>query len=242
MLAPTTERRRQRRIDAGTIRATSRDVAAMSWVVEMHGLPLDVLRTVAGGMSDAAGRQMLRRWRTAGWVETGHIGSPPMWIWATRLGVERFGRHPYNVSAPSVTRVAHLREVALVRLWIERRVASRNVVWRSERELRWELAASRGSSAARAHLVDGVFEYDSRDGSERIQDAVEVELSPKPFDVVVQNMHTAGQYAHVLWFVNDRTRPIVERARQPGVYASHRKIEIVHLDRVHSELQEGGST
>ena len=207
---------RRRRADAGQVRATERDALGMSWVVEQYGMPLDLLRKLLG-TTDGATRQVLMRWRRAGWVETGQRGAGPSWVWATAAGIEAFGRHPYEPHTPSSARVAHHRAVVAVRLRIEDRWAEKAVTWRSEREMRWELGQYKGSDAQREHLADGEIDYDATSGA-RVRAGIEVELSQKPFGQLRSNM-VAGLdkartgYVQTWWFVNDRTRALVERAK-----------------------------
>jgi len=204
---------RRRRADAGQVRATARDAVALSWVVEMYGMPLDLLRRLTG-TSEGAMRQLLWRWRRAGWVESGQLGAGPSWVWATRLGIEQFGRHPYDPHRPSVAKVAHHRAVAAVRLLEESRRRDAGFAWESERELRYLLGQRRGSDAQREHLVDGIGEWDAPDGS-RIRFGYEIELSPKPVGQLKNNILAGldmGGLVQVAWFVTDRTRALVERA------------------------------
>jgi hypothetical protein len=98
---PEQGRTRARRVDAGQPRATERDALGMSWVVEMVGMPLDLLKVAVGGMSEPASRKMIRRWRLAGWVETRKLDAGPLWVVASRLGIQMFGRHAYDARPPS---------------------------------------------------------------------------------------------------------------------------------------------
>lgn len=238
MTAVPEERTRRRRADAGVVRATERDVLGMSWVVEMGGMPFDLLQRVLGAPSYSALQNVVSRWRRAGWVETARLGPGPQWCWATRAGIERFGRHPYAPTPMSVTRIAHTREVIQVRRVLERRFRDQDFVWHSERELRWQLGTEIGSNAARQHLPDGVFEIVTPDG-EPHREAVEVELTPKSVQRVQANMtaSAAGVDAAV-WVVSDRALPVVRRACDPGSFRVHERVLIVPLSRIYEELGE----
>jgi hypothetical protein len=217
----TDERPRTRapRADAGTVRATERDALAMSWVVEMYGMPVDLVGRLTGA-SEAAVRQLLWRWRRAGWVETAKLTGGPQWVWATALGVELFGRRPYAVGRPSAQRLAHMRAVIETRLWVEHKYELRNPEWRSERELRWELGTRVGSSAARAHMPDAEIEWDTTKEGLRSRLAVEVEVTPKGVERTVailrelfhDDKRPGGAYRQVVYVVSGRARPVVERA------------------------------
>ena len=240
---------RARRSDAGQPRATERDALGMSWVVEMAGMPLDLLKVATGGMSEPASRKMIRRWRMAGWAETRKLDSGPIWIIATRLGVEMFGRHAYDVRPPSLGKLDHLRQTIAVRIWFERQIAAdgADARWVSERELRWEMAeaikdvapANRAAyaSAVRSHVVDGVVEY-LEDGKP-VRMAVEVELSPKAIDVLIANM-ARGADTHTLahWFVNDRTRALVERAKADPRVTRAERVRVREMDDVYRLIEE----
>lgn len=237
-------------MDAGQPRATERDALGMSWVVEMVGMPLDLLKVAVGGMSEPASRKMIRRWRIAGWVETRKLDAGPLWVVGTRVGIQTFGRHAYDVRPPSVGKLDHLRQTIAVRLWFERRFAELCMEgrrWVSERELHWEMADhlkdiapdKRGAYAAavRRHVVDGVIEHLDQDGKP-VRNAVEVELSPKAIDVLVRNMSAdADTHPVTYWFVNDRTRALVEKAKKdPRVRAD--RVEIREMDDVYRLIEE----
>lgn len=210
---------RRRRADAGVVRPTPRDARCMSWVVEQYGMPLDLLVQVAG-TTEGAVRNMIARWRRAGWVESGQLGDwpPVMWVWATDLGCEVFGRRPYTASRPSAARIAHHRAVIETRLYLEQRLGDRLTEWRSERELRWELGALKGSAGQREHLPDGTAEFTSNDPTGLGLFVVEVEISPKSAERL-KDIITGlfGRYRepwqHIVYFVTPRTAPLVGRAR-----------------------------
>ncbi|MBX5446664.1 hypothetical protein [Sphaerobacter sp.] len=208
-----TPRQRRGRVDAGRPRATARDVLGMSWVVEMYGMPFDLLRRLVG-TSDGATRQMIYRWRRAGWVSTEYFGGP-MWLWATRAGIERFGRYPYQERPPSQARLEHTRAVIETRLRLEERYADRELSWVSERALRYELGSRLGSAAQRQHVPDAVIEYIavSTEGVPfQRRAAVEVELTPKSearAEEIVGRLKQDG-YDEVLYVVSRRARPLMQ--------------------------------
>lgn len=211
MTAP--DQGRKRRADAGQVRATERDVLGMFWVVEMYGMPLDLLRRLLG-TSEGAVRNMIARWRRAGWAESGKVDAGPMWVWATRLGAERFGRYPYAYNVPGASRTPHIRAVIRTRMALE--AGTSEPYWRSERELRYVEGTAVGAPGQRRHFADGELEYSDSQGN-RLRLLVEVEITPKPFErvksIMTQVLTAAGRGGQVLYMVNARTRPLVERAR-----------------------------
>jgi hypothetical protein len=222
--------RREQRADAGTVRATARDADAMSWVVEMYGMPLDLLRR-RYEMSDSTARNMISRWRRAGWVETGSFGdmyvpgqvrtTGAMWIWATSIGIERFGAHPYAAAAPSAARVRHIRAAIVSRMYLERQAEGVDPRWVSERDLRWQVGRLKGAEAARVHMPDAEVEFNAPDGIRRRQ-AIEVELTPKTVirtlaimqQLISEGIGLDGAYRSVQYLVSREARPVVERAKQ----------------------------
>lgn len=226
---------RRRRIDAGVIRATERDVRGMAWVVEMAAMPFDLLQRVLGAGSYSVLQNVVSRWRRAGWARTARLGPGPQWCWATRDGIRRFGRHEYAEREPNAGRLEHLRAVVEFRMWIEDRRRDDDPEWVSERELRWEQGTRRGSDAARLRLPDGVVQWTASNGA-RVSAAVEVELSPKPFELVRDNMANGlAQHRQVVWVVTPRTRSLVLRARDEQGEAAAR-VQLVELDTVRRDL------
>lgn len=223
------------RADAGTVRATERDIRAMSWVVEMYALPVDVIQRLTGA-SDGAVRQMLFRWRKerSKWADTVRMGAGPLWVYALPAGIELFGRHTYAPNVPSAARLRHHRAVALTRLRFEERYADQDSSWRSEREIRWELGQRRGAEAARGHVPDAELEFTSNDGT-RVMRAVEVELTPKSVDrtksIMTQLLGDGimgTPYKQVIYVATPEARPVVERAKELLGQASSR-IQVTDL-------------
>lgn len=204
----------RRRADAGIVRATPRDVTGLSWVIEMYGMPFDLIKRQLAIPSDSAARNLVSRWRHAGWVESAQLGGGPFWVWATAEGIAVFGERPYKVNRPSAARVAHHRAVIEARLSLEQEYAGRQPVWVSERELRYELGRQLGSEGVREHTVDGVIEADDdKDPRVRRRIGVEVELSPKALGRLVTNMALgAEKYDRVLWLVAPEVHELVEHA------------------------------
>ena len=213
----TAEPTRTRRADAGTVRATDRDIEALGWVVEMYGMPLDLLKR-RWSMTDSAARNMVHRWRRAGWVDTLSFGANGFWCWATKAGIEQFGERPYAANTLAAARLRHIRAVIVARMQLEEEYAPTEPTWRSERELRWELGQLRGSDAQRFHVPDG--EIVGTRGELRLRGAVEVELTAKAThrttqimrQVVTEGLDGNG-YRTVIYLCPPEVLPLVLRAR-----------------------------
>jgi hypothetical protein len=85
---------RKPRHDKGTIKANDRDIYVLTWVANMYAVPfhivLDLAREQPGpgakpdGISVSAVRQIVDRWRRAGWVGYQQfLANEPPWIWMT---------------------------------------------------------------------------------------------------------------------------------------------------------------
>src|SRR5690606_12558344 len=178
--------------------------------------------------------------RRAGWVNTEHLGGP-MWLWATRAGIERFGRYPYQERPPSQARIEHTRAVIETRLRLEERYAGRELSWVSERALRYELGAQLGSAAQRRHVPDAVIEYIavSTDGVPfQRRAAVEVELTPKSETRAeeILGQLTQDGYDEVLYIVSRRARPLMQHV----IEKKRRLLPRGVMDRVRLiDLEEG---
>lgn len=206
---------RRRRADAGTVRATARDVKCLTWVVEMDGMPVDLLARLSGA-SESAVRNMLARWRRAGWIETGHIDAGPMWAWATREGIERYGAAAYVVRPPSAARAAHTRAVIVARMQVEQVTPSAQ--WRSERSLR----QGAGGVGRSGHVPDAVVTVPVG-GGELTETALEVELTRKPAArikaIMTEVLEPRGErgglgFTSMVYMAPAELLPVLERVRE----------------------------
>lgn len=206
------------RSDAGEIRLTDRDVAALLLVGEMYGVQADLLEAVLS-TTPAAVRQVAMRWRRAGLVETGRLGFGPGWCWLTKKGLQWCGLD-YTPRRPTLSRLAHLRAGVAVRLTLEAWPTYRTTgaSWRSERRLRALHGSgpgggrSSGGVGRRGHVPDGeILWLGSTDPSQSGGPvaaglvgqvwAVEVELTPKAGN------RTAGVMAELLGRTADYGEP-----------------------------------
>ncbi|HEV2375784.1 MAG TPA: hypothetical protein VGS19_26910, partial [Streptosporangiaceae bacterium] len=98
-----------RRADAGSVRLSGRDVSGLVWCADMYGAPYDMIAAYLGVRPDRL-RGIVARWRAAGYVATGRLGTGPPWCWLTRAGLAVTGQH-YTPTRPAAARLAHLRAV-----------------------------------------------------------------------------------------------------------------------------------
>jgi hypothetical protein len=121
----------------------------------------------------------------------------------------------YPARPPSLSRLAHIRAVLAVRLWLESGQAYRDgqAWWRSERNIRSALPSNAGA----AHLADAEMQWPSLDRAPFAGQtwAVEVELTPKPAARTTRIMNgllSRRGYAQVVYLASPAARPVVGRA------------------------------
>ncbi len=107
-------------------------------------------------------RAVVARWRHAGYAAAGTLGPGPAWCWLTSAGMSVTGLG-YPAGRPAVSRLAHIRAVLAVRLWLEAGQAYREgrAWWRSERRIR----AAIGGRVGTAHIPDAEVHWPSLDAS-----------------------------------------------------------------------------
>ncbi len=178
MPAARTTHPAQRRADAGRIKLTDRDITGLTLLADQYGAPADLL-AAALDVTEERLRGILARWRHAGWAQTEALGRGPAWCWLTPAGMRLLGL-PYAAREPSVTRLAHIRAVLAVRLWLQSGQAYQEgkAWWRSERRIR----AAAGGRVGIAHLPDAEVHWPSLDRAPYAGQiwAIEAELTPKP--------------------------------------------------------------
>ena len=168
-----------RRSDAGTIKLTDRDITGLTLCRRPVRRPASTCSPPPWTCSPERLRGILARWRHAGWAETGALGKGPAWCWLTPAGMRLLGL-PYSAREPSVVRLAHIRAVLAVRLWLQSGQAYQEgrAWWRSERRIR----AAAGGRVGIAHVPDAEIHWPSLDGAPYAGQiwAIEAELTPKP--------------------------------------------------------------
>jgi hypothetical protein len=106
-----------RRLDAGEVRVSGRDISGLMLCGEMYGAPDDLLAAYLNVQPDRL-RGIVARWRAAGYAETGQLGPGPAWCWLTRPGLAALGLQ-FAAGRPSLGRLAHLRAVLAARIALE---------------------------------------------------------------------------------------------------------------------------
>lgn len=164
--ASTTGRRL--RSDAGSVRASERDLELLRFTGEQFALTLTQLARLMGRTEHAA-RWLRSRWQRAGWAQgRALLVDEPVFVWLTRRGLSAAGLD-YSVWRPNPGALAHIAAVSEVRLYLaERRPEA---LWVCERELARE--ARTELSGFGAHRPDGLLVQDDREL------AIEVELTQK---------------------------------------------------------------
>src|ERR1700751_2487515 len=108
---------RRRRVDAGVVQLSQRDIDGLLLCGEHFGAPFDLLATALGGGPERLSA-LTARWRRAGFAATGRLGPGPKWCWLTRDGMTATGLG-FRAGPPALGRLAHVRGILAARLWIE---------------------------------------------------------------------------------------------------------------------------
>ena len=215
-----------RRADAGTVKLTGRDITGLMLCADHYAAPYDLLAAVLDVRADRL-RGIVARWRHTGYAETGTLGPGPAWCWLTTAGMKATGLS-YPATRPALGRIAHIRAVLAVRLWLQASEVYQHgrAWWRSERRIR----AAVGGRVGTAHIPDAEVHWPSLDGSPYAGQvwAIEAELTPKPLARTVAIMRgllartsdyrpgaaTAHgpRYQQVVYATAPAARPVVTRA------------------------------
>jgi hypothetical protein len=127
------------------------------------------------------------RWRRAGYAATARLGPGPA-CWLTRSGLAVTGQR-FAPTRPALGRLAHIRAVLAVRLWLQDSEAYRDgrAWWRSERRIR----AAAGGRVGISHVPDAEVSWPDLPRSAYAGEcwAIEAELTPKPLARTTAIMH-----------------------------------------------------
>ena len=215
-----------RRGDAGTVRLTDRDITGLMLCADHFGAPYDLLAAALCVRGDRV-RGIVARWRHAGYAETGTLATGPAWCWLTTAGMKATGL-TYPATRPALGRLAHIRAVLAVRLWLQASAVYTDgrAWWRSERRIRAALAGRAGT----VHVPDAEVHWPSLDSSPYAGQvwAIEAELTPKPLARTVTIMRgllarttdygpgaapvQGPRYGQVVYLTAPAARPVVLRA------------------------------
>jgi hypothetical protein len=230
-------RKRAERSDKGEVRMRPRDAEALAWLAQMYGAPLDVLATVLG-TTERGAREVVRRWRNAGWAEQARVDAGPAWVWPTPTTARQMLGWQVGTWRPSPTMAAHVRAVAEVRLAL---AGTDLEAWLSERHIAHLAHGYKQAGEKLAHLPDGVWLRGGTDESDNV--LVEVELTakhPKRTEAILQEVLTAASErgAREVWYIagSGHVRGVVERAagalRQRTNEQWVRKLRVMDLGAV----------
>ncbi len=212
----STTARPARRFDAGTVRLSQRDIDGLLLCGEQYGAPCDLLAAALHVQQDRI-PAIIARWRRAGYAATGHLGPGPAWCWLTRAGMTETGLG-FPAMRPALGRLAHIRAVLAVRIWLAAGQAWQHghAWWYSERRLHAAQPAP-GRRGPHGHLPDAEIHWPSLPGSPYAGQvwAIEVELTPKPIartTRIMGGLLAPMQYAQVIYLTAPAARPVVSRA------------------------------
>ena len=186
----------------------------LGFVAEMYAVQLDqlaVLLVSEGEPVDSAAaqaRELVARWRAAGYVESDQLSLGEPWVWATRKGLDACGLRT-KVARPAARTLRHTHAVTDVRLAIQEAPSwSAGAFWRAERSMLAELEFP----GRPEHVPDGEVHWPPDVGSSSGAQvlAVEVEISRKSV------VRTAAIMREVLARTGDYGASATSAA-QPGV-------------------------
>jgi hypothetical protein len=225
----TAVRARARRMDAGKVRLSQRDIDMFLLCAEHSAAPYDLLADAMGLNRNHLNRLMFR-WRQSGFVTTARLGPGPLWCWLTKDGMAATGLG-YPATRPALARLGHNRAVLAARLWLAggQLWADSQAWWHSERRLR----AARPKNAT-GHVPDAEIHWPSVDESPYGGQvwAVEAGLTSKTIErtaLIMSEMLGSAQYAIVVYLTSPAAQPVVWRAAASLPAASRPKVAVREL-------------
>src|SRR5579859_4108135 len=157
---------RKTRYDKGSVKANDRDIFALTWIAQQYAMRFDhacqLISMHPGpgvgpeGLSWSAARQVVNRWRKAGWIGYQQMlaGEPP-WLWLTREGLAAYGLTQFKAAPPAISRLRHLYAINEVRLNLQDE--DNEGEWMSERMIRAGMYALPQGEEATRHIPDGIL-------------------------------------------------------------------------------------
>jgi hypothetical protein len=195
------------------VRLSQRDIDGLLLCGEHYGAPFDLL-AVALRVQPGRVPAIAARWRRFGYAAAGRLGPGPGWCWLTRDGMTATGLG-FPASQPALGRLAHIRAVLAVRLWLAASPAwsGGQAWWHSERRLR----AGRPAAERDGHVPDAEIHWPSIAASPYAGQvwAIEAELTPKSLartTGIMAGLLASMQYAQVIYLTAPAARPVVTRA------------------------------
>jgi len=195
------------------VRLSQRDIDGLLLCGEHYGAPADLLAEALQVRADRL-PIITARWRRAGYAATGLLGPGPRWCWLTRDGMTATGLR-FPVVRPALGRLAHIRAVLAVRLWVQASPAwaAGHPWWHCERRLH----ADRPAPARGGHVPDAEIHWPSTEHGPYAGQvwAIEVELTPKGADRttrIMAGLLASPRYAQVIYLTAPAARQVVTRA------------------------------
>ena len=246
MTAAEGERRTGRAARAGSPGGRGlavRNPEALIFAADMYAVQFDQLAALTG--DPRAARAAAARWRELGYAQTARLSQGPDWLWVTRQGLAACGLAYSPARAPGLSRLAHIRAVAAVRLALEGTAGYRSAgaYWRCERRIR-----ARHGVGLRQHLPDAEVHWPDAAAVAWAGEcwAIEVELTAKTASrttaIMRELLTRTGDYGvpaaevlvpglrprhdRVLYLCSPAARPTVQRARAALAGADAARVEI----------------
>lgn len=222
---------RAKRSDAGTVRVTQRDYAALAWLSEMKAVyepDLGVLfGRLAGGEvpKEGALRAVVRRWEKAGLARSQKLLMHAPKIVRLLSGGARLAGEE-NWRETSEWTAYHQADTSRVRLWLESRhdlQHGRLVEWIGERAIRANMAMDFQGATKDVHVPDGIAVFD--DGTHA---QVEVERNLKEQARLVRIIGRVTAFGRmVIYAVPHGQNAVEERKREQIIRAVRTAYETV---------------
>ena len=133
------EKKRRRRADYGSVKASERDLELLELVGEQYPVTVPQLARLIERQVDTA-RSLRDRWKRAGWIHSGQLSiQAPSFVWLTARGATG---SPFRVWQPNATLALHIEAVTNIRILLEREL--RFGEWECERTVAQQLFKARG--------------------------------------------------------------------------------------------------
>src|SRR5579859_7253047 len=185
---------RKTRYDKGSVKANDRDIFALTWIAQQYAMRFDhacqLISMHPGpgvgpeGLSWSAARQVVNRWRKAGWIGYQQmLAGEPAWLWLTREGLAAYGLTQFKAAPPAISRLRHLHAVNEVRLACYEQDEDDTDEWISERMIHAGMFTLPQTPETR-HIPDGILKRDNGGIY-----AIEVELRQKKPADIYKKMH-----------------------------------------------------
>ncbi len=209
----------EKRPDIGP-RFTESDPLCLQWIGEQGGAQFGQVQkilarlspnpeklAVPGMLSVQRTRKKIAKWKQEGLIESRtFLANERGWLWLTKPGQEFSGLGDLRFYEPKLESLRHHYYVNQARLYIEQQRPGDT--WKSERLIRYEQPAlSTGKKAP--HIPDGLLMKASGD----IIAAIEVELTPKKKERILQILRELSSAYHRTWyFVAQPAWAVIEAA------------------------------